>query len=188
VLFVSFVVEEWNLLERQDMVELETARLRLRAFRINDFEELYPIFSDPEVMKYVGKGARNREETLTSLRLMINHWEEHGFGMWALLDKLNGGLVGRCGLIYLDGTPEIELGYTLAKHCWGRGLATEAARASLDYGFQRFGLERIVAIAHPDNQASRRVMEKVGMKYEKDARYYETDVVYYAVHRKEYTC
>jgi ribosomal-protein-alanine N-acetyltransferase len=85
--------------------------------------------------------------------------------------------LGRCGFcVFLDNTSEVELGYLLDKSYWRRGLATEASHASLKYGFEVVKLDRIVAIAKPENIASRRVMEKVGMKYEKDAYFYNTNV------------
>ncbi|HEV3259749.1 MAG TPA: GNAT family N-acetyltransferase [Gemmataceae bacterium] len=170
------------------MTCLETRRLILRPFRAGDLDDLCPIFGDADVMRYVGKGARTREETQEVLLRMIGHWQRHGFGMWALVDKEQARLLGRCGLCFLDNTPEVELGYTLAKSAWGKGLATEAAHASLKHGFGQLRLDRIVAIARPENQASRRVMEKVGMHFEKDAHFYQADVVYYAVSRQAYGC
>jgi RimJ/RimL family protein N-acetyltransferase len=89
-------------------------------------------------------------------------------------------MIERCGLCFLDKTPEIEFGYTLDKLYWNQGLATEASLASLNYGFEILKFGKIVAIARPENIASQRVMQKVGFKYENNARYYETDVVYYS--------
>ncbi|HCF26584.1 MAG TPA: N-acetyltransferase [Cyanobacteria bacterium UBA11049] len=167
------------------MPEIETTRLRLRHLTLADLDDLYRIYSNPEVMKYVGKGARTKNETQAALVLMIEHWQ-HGFGMWATIHKPSGKLIGRCGLCFLDNTPEIELGYTLDKPYWNMGLATEASLAILKYGFDQVGLERIVAIARPENIASQRVMQKVCMKYEKNAYYYDSDVVYYALCRADY--
>ena len=90
------------------------------------------------------------------------------------------------GCVFLDNT-SVELGYTLDKPFWNMGLATEASREILKYGFEQVGLERIVAIAKPKNIASQRVMQLVGMKYEKNAHYYNTDVVYYALSRADYS-
>lgn len=165
--------------------EIETARLQLRQFVLEDLDELYRLYSNPDVMKYVGKGAKTKEETEAALVSTVEHYR-HGFGMWAVIHKADGKLLGRCGLCFLDRTPEVELGYVLDKLYWGRGLATEAARASLRYGFEVANLDRIVAIARPENVASRRVMEKVGMKYEKNAYFYNTDVAYYALPREAY--
>lgn len=167
------------------MPEIETARLRLRHLILDDLDALFGIYSNPEVMKYVGKGARTKDETLAALIKMIEHWK-HGFGMWAIIHFGNSKFIGRCGLCFLDNTPEIELGYTLDKPYWNMGLATEASLAILKYGFEQIGLKRIVAIARPENLASQRVMQKVGMKFEKNAHYYNSDVVYYAIYHTDY--
>ncbi|HEY9599956.1 MAG TPA: GNAT family N-acetyltransferase [Cyanophyceae cyanobacterium] len=167
------------------MFEIETHRLQLRRFMPQDLDNLYCLYRDPDVMKYVGKGVRTRQETQKGLFFMIDHYR-YGFGLWAVVHKANGAFIGRCGLCYLDNTRQVELGYTFAKAYWNRGFATEASLASLRYGFEELKLDRIVAIAKPENHASRRVMEKVGMKYEKDAFYYNTDVVYYSISRKAY--
>lgn len=167
------------------MPEIETTRLRLRYFSQDDLDDLFCIYSNPEVMKYVGKGARTKDETQAALISMIKHWK-HGFGMWAVIYKQSDKMIGRCGLCFLDNTPQVELGYTLDKPYWNMGLATEASRASLKYGFEEIRLERIVGIAKLENIASQRVMQKVGMKYEKNAHYYNSDVVYYALDRADY--
>ncbi|HEY9802954.1 MAG TPA: GNAT family N-acetyltransferase [Leptolyngbyaceae cyanobacterium] len=166
------------------MPEIETARLRLRYFNLHDFDDLFRLYSDTEVMKYLS--PRSREQTEASLRKHIQHWQEHNLGMWAVVDKQSGKMIGRCGLGFLDNTPEVELGYVLDKSYWNMGLGTEASIATLNYGFLTINLERIVAIANPANIASRRVIEKVGMKYQKLAYYYGQDVVYYAICQSEW--
>ncbi|MEG4034182.1 GNAT family N-acetyltransferase [Microcoleus sp. w1-18aA5] len=167
------------------MQEIETARLYLRQFRPEDLDDLYRIYSDPETMKYL-TGVRTREATEIAIHTMLKRWEQNNFGMWALVHKIDCKMIGRCGLAFLDQTPEVELGYALDKVYWNQGLATEASFASLNYGFKILKLERIVAIARPENIASQRVIQKVGMKYEKNAHYYETDVVYYSISRETY--
>ncbi len=117
---------------------------------------------------------------------MIDSWEKNNFGMWAVVHKIDNKMIGRCGLCFLDNTLEIELGYLLNPAYWYRGLATEAAKASLRYGFEKLKLKEILAIAQPQNIASQKVMEKLGMKYEKDANYYQTKVVYFKILKKEY--
>ena len=107
--------------------------------------------------------------------------------MWKLLEAGSGQMIGFCGLQPLPNTAEIEIGWWLAPSHWGRGLATEAARAVLQDGFGRAGLQRIVAIAHPDNRASRHVMEKLGMAFERNTLYKGIDVVLYAIHVPEPT-
>ncbi|MGB5963734.1 MAG: GNAT family N-acetyltransferase [Coleofasciculaceae cyanobacterium] len=167
------------------MREIETPRLRLRQFTCDDLDDLYRLYNSPDLMRYIGKGIRTKNETQTALSSIIKHYE-HGFGMWAVISKDDDKLIGRCGLCFLDHTPEVELGYLLDKSYWRKGLATEASHASLKYGFEVVKLDKIVAIAKPENIASRRVMEKVGMKYEKDAYFYNNDVVYYAISRDIY--
>lgn len=167
------------------MPNLETPRLRLRQFTLNDLNDLYPIYSNLEVNKYIGKGAKTKDETRAALMNMIQHWQ-HGFGMWAVVYKESNELIGRCGLCFLDNTSEVELGYALDKPYWNLGLATEGSLASLKYGFEVVGLERIVAIARPENVASQRVMQKVGMSYEKNAYFYDSEVVYYAIARQAF--
>ena len=167
------------------MREIETARLYLRQFTLDDLDDLYRIYSDPEIMNYL-TGVRSREATETAIHTMLKRWEENNLGMWALVHKIDGKMIGRCGLGFLDNTQEVELGYALDKVYWNQGLATEASFASLNYGFQILNLDRIVAIARPENIASQRVIQKVGMKYEKNAHYYETDVVYYSISRETY--
>jgi len=167
------------------MPEIETERLLLRMFCPEDLDELATLFRDPEVMRYVGEGQPvNREEADKALRSIIRHWQTHGFGRWAAVNKQTREFVGFGGLRSLFGTPEVV--YHLATAHWGKGLATELARASLRFGFEDRKFERIVAIAKPLNAASIHVMEKLGMSYEKHASYYGIDVVQYGISREEF--
>src|SRR5205085_8074181 len=111
-----------------------------------------------------------RADTETALLSVIKHWERHGFGRWAIIDKETERFIGYGGLRMLIDTPEAV--YHLAKAYWGLGLATEVAQASLRFGFHIRGFDRIVAIARPENLASIHVMEKIGMRYEKHTEYY----------------
>src|SRR5271166_3840630 len=104
-------------------MQTETPRLLLRPFTPGDFDALYELYSDPEVMRYIGNGVKTREETAERLARMIGHWPKHGLGMWALHEKATGRFIGRCGLCPLADTTEIEVGYTLHREFWGRGLA-----------------------------------------------------------------
>lgn len=164
---------------------IETARLHLRQFTPRDLGDLYPIFSDAEVVKYMKTGAPvSKVETQTALMSIIKHWKEHGFGRWAVVLKETGKLIGYGGLRNLYGTPELV--YLLARPYWGIGLATELAKASLKWGFEERNFERIVAVTKHENAASRRVMEKIGMVYEREATYHDIDVVLYAISRSTY--
>lgn len=167
------------------MPAIETDRLLLRMFGPEDLDELARLFSDPDVMRYVGEGQPvNREEADKALQSIIKHWQTHGFGRWAAVDKQTKEFVGFGGLRSLFGTPEVV--YHLDPAHWGKGLATELGRASLRFGFEDRQFDRIVAIAKPLNAASLHVLEKLGMHFEKEARYYDIDVVEYAINRAEF--
>ncbi|MEK6285823.1 MAG: GNAT family N-acetyltransferase [Acidobacteriota bacterium] len=169
------------------MQTIETARVYLRPFTSDDLDSFALIGSDPDVMRYIGDGKpQSRERTRTRFNAILDHHNRHGFGVWAAVDKTSGEWMGFCGLQFLDNASEIEVGYRLAKRFWGIGLASEAAKASLRYGFEALGLNRIVAVVQPGNIGSRRVLEKIGLRYVKDARFYNSDVKYYAMTREEY--
>lgn len=168
------------------MPSIETDRLLLRMIRADDLDLFASLLSDPDVVKYVGNGKpAGREEAARALESIIKHWETHGFGRWAVVDKSSGEFIGFGGLRSLFGTPEVV--YHLAKSHWGKGYATELARAALRFGFQERGFDRIVAIAKPQNAGSIHVMDKLGLRFEKHARYYDLDVVQYEISRQEFT-
>lgn len=167
------------------MVEIETDRVRLRMFKMSDLEALSHIFGDPDVIRHLGSGKpATREETEVALQSIIRHWERHDFGRWAAIDKQTGTLIGYGGLRSFHGDPELV--YLLAKPYWGRGLATEMARACLSFGFEQRGFKRIVAMAKPLNEASQRVLRKVGMRFEKTDNIYGMDVFFYSISRQDY--
>lgn len=168
---------------------LETARLLLREWTLDDVDAFARIYADPEVMRHVGNyRPRTRDETIERKRKSLRHYAEHGFGMWAVCLRPGGEVIGRCGLEYLPGqaTPEVEIGWLLAREHWGRGLATEAAKATLGYGFAVLRLPRIVARAIPSNTASIRIMEKLGMKPSRTVDANGEEMVLYAVERAEW--
>ena len=167
------------------LYEIETARLYLRQFKAGDLDDLHPIFNDVEVVRYLkAEPPVSRKETERALLSIIQHWERHGFGRWAVIDKESGRLIGYGGLRNLLGTPELV--YLLDKAFWGRGLATELARACLKWGFEELTCERIVAVTRPEHTASRHVMEKIGMTYEKNTCYLDIEVVQYTISRATY--
>jgi RimJ/RimL family protein N-acetyltransferase len=168
------------------MSSVETARLQLRMFQPKDLDSLAPLLADPDVMRYVGTGLPvAREEAANALLSIIRHWDQHGFGRWAAIDKETGLFAGYGGLRSLMGTPEVV--YHLGKKYWGRGLATELGLAGLRYGFKEHNFERIIAVAKPENTASIRVMEKIGLQYEGRTSYYDIEVIQYAISRAEFT-
>lgn len=164
----------------------ETDRLILRTFEPPDLEDLAPIMADPEVMRFSVTGPWSRDRTLRFIQgCMADYSEERwGFGLWAAVHKGDHQLIGYCGLTRfddVDGSAEVELGYRFAPEYWGRGLGTEAARAVRDYAFEHLGMARLISMIEPENSASIRVAEKVGMAHEKEIRQWNRRVLVYAV-------
>ncbi|HYG96978.1 MAG TPA: GNAT family N-acetyltransferase [Solirubrobacterales bacterium] len=152
--------------------ELLTRRLRLRRLRDSDLEAMTAVNSDPEVTEFLSQPV-DEEATRIFLEKTSSHWDEHGFGHWALELREGpdaGALIGFAGVAYpaflqsLAHRPEI--GWRLARPAWGRGLATEAALATRDDAFDRLGLTELISIIDPHNTRSRRVAEKLGMRVE----------------------
>ncbi|HAA27054.1 MAG TPA: N-acetyltransferase [Cyanobacteria bacterium UBA8553] len=168
-------------------MKIETRRLQLRQFIPDDADDLYRIYNHLDLFQYMSnEKPLLRDQTRLLIYEFIENWQQHNFGVWAVIEKKHKKLIGHCGFKFLENTKEIQMGYLLLKSHWGRGLGTEAAEAVLKYGFEVAKLKRIVAIAKPENIASLRVMQKVGMKYEKNAYYYNNNVVYYCLTREAY--
>jgi ribosomal-protein-alanine N-acetyltransferase len=166
---------------------LETRRLRLRPFALSDAEDHGRMYANPEVTQFLAGGPfasdEARHRSSAAVHLFVSHWRQHGFGVWAVLDKTSGALIGQCGLKYLPASPEVEILYAFDTPYWGQGLATEAASAALHHGFEAVGLERILAVARPDHGASRRVMEKLGMVFTRADELFGMPVVVYTISR-----
>jgi ribosomal-protein-alanine N-acetyltransferase len=167
---------------------IETARLLLRPFARTDLEDYaHHIFADAEVMRYLPKRALTpRERAERTMTFFNEQWVQRGYSAWAVADKITGRLMGHCGLSYLAEIDEVEVLYALAKPYWGQGFATEAARTSVQFGFEQVNLARLIALAVPENVASRRVMEHLGFVYEKDTHHFGLDLVQYALQRERY--
>jgi RimJ/RimL family protein N-acetyltransferase len=151
-------------------MEIRTERLLLRRWRPGDAGPMGAINRDPEVARHLNRpvGAD------AFLRFVTAHWEQHGFGFWALESRepeTSGRLLGFAGVAYPDYIPELtgrpELGWRLARAAWGRGLASEAMRAALDDARTRLGLRDLIAVIHPDNERSRRLAGRLGMRIER---------------------
>jgi RimJ/RimL family protein N-acetyltransferase len=166
---------------------LETLRLILRPFVSGDLDSLAEMLADPDVTRYLPGGVpRTREQSERTLDFIIGHWKQHGFGWWAVALKTTGELIGWCGLKLVETTGETEVLYMFAKLVWGQGYAAEAALASLRYAFEELKLNRVIAVAVPENLASRRVMEKIGMQYQGIAFYYNSDLACYSINRQAF--
>lgn len=166
---------------------LETERLFIRKFTFDDLDTLIELRSDSEVIKYLGgRCLQNPAAIEKRLRFYLDCYEKYGFGMCAMIWKQTGEMIGWSGLQPLEETGETEVGYGMARKYWSRGIGYEAARAWLEYGFETLGSERIVAVAQPENVASWRIMEKLGMKYEKTRMHYGLECVVYAISKDEF--
>ncbi len=166
---------------------LETERLLLRKFTPVDLAKLIELRSDDEVIKYLGgKTLQNPEAIEKRLQFYIDCYEKHGFGMMGMIWKETGEMFGWSGLQPLEETGEIEVGYGMIKDFWGKGIGFECAKAWLDYGFNVAKLDRIVAVASPENTGSWRIMEKCGMSREKTETHYGMECVFYGISKEEY--
>lgn len=149
---------------------LNTERLLLRRFTLHDVDDLLGIFSDPEAMRYY-PATKGRQETIEWIAWNLKSYGEHGFGLWVVIRKDTTQFAGQCGLILqrdVDGRDELEIGYSFVRRHWNVGFATEAAIACRDFGFINLGRTHLVSLIDPENSASKRVAEKVGMSPEKE--------------------
>jgi ribosomal-protein-alanine N-acetyltransferase len=152
---------------------LETDRLILRHLIIDDLDELYALYCDPEVIRYIPDAPRSYEATMQELEWHMNGHPRHPeLGLWATIHKESSQFIGRCGLLpwTIDQRQEVEVAYLLAKRYWGQGLGTEAARAIAQYGFEQLHLSRLICLVEQENKASIRVAMKIGMAFEKESR------------------
>jgi len=150
---------------------LETKRLLLRRQNIKDLDDLWALYRNPEITKYIPDAPRSREEAKEELEWHMNgHPRFPELGLWATIHKETGKFIGRCGLLpwTIDGQNEVEVAYTIAQEYWGQGLATEAAQAILNYGFERLNLSRLISLIDSENIASQKVAEKIGMTFERE--------------------
>lgn len=138
-----------------------------------DLDNLFALYSDPEIRRYFPEGTLSYEETKEELEWFLNGHPEHPqLGLWATIHKETHQFIGRCGLLpwTIDQRPEVEVAYLLDKTYWGQGLGTEAAQAILEYGFEQLGLSRLVCFVDPENQASIEVAKNIGMTFEREGR------------------
>jgi len=172
---------------RTQNVILETSRLRFATWTKEDWKAFQKIATDPLVVRYLGTGEPWPDERVREfVAQQGENWEKHRICLWKLLPKDSDTLIGICGLQHLPEGAGVEIGWWLAPSQWGQGLATEAARQALAYGFEVRNLERIVAIAQAANRDSLRVMERIGMRFEREAVHKGMRVVLYAIEREQF--
>ncbi len=150
---------------------LETERLFLRELVLEDQQDLFELDSDPEVHRYIEqKPVKSMDEIVKVIEMLQNQYKENGIARWAVIDKKSNECVGWSGLKYFNQslnshTHFYELGYRFKQKHWGKGFATESARAILNHGFQELNIKSIYAITHPKNSNSKHVLQKLGFKF-----------------------
>jgi [ribosomal protein S5]-alanine N-acetyltransferase len=163
---------------------LETNRLLLREFVPGDIDALAAVISDPETMRFYPESldCAGVESWIERNR---RRYQDDGHGLWAMVLKSNGEVVGDCGLTRqtVDEVDEIEIGYHVRRDLWGRGLAPEAAGACREYGFEHLGAKRLISLIRPENLPSRRVAEKIGLTWWKDAMWRDLLHCVYVIRR-----
>lgn len=171
-------------IDLNDFPEILTPRLQLRAWTDADSDQLAEIYADPESVRYLR--YYDRAGTRAQVQRFRDHWDEHGFGLWAVEHRETGRFIGRIGLMHHDdwsASPhDAEVGWVIARDMWGQGLASEGGAAALEFGTKR-GLKQFISIAHVDNAASQRVMEKLGLIRQGVTVWRDSPVVWFATER-----
>ncbi|HEX2081455.1 MAG TPA: GNAT family N-acetyltransferase [Longimicrobium sp.] len=168
---------------------IQTPRLLLRELTDDDHAALYEMYQDARMNRFIGGPPPPREEYWRKVRdTWPAYYARHGFGLWATVRKEDGRLVGRCGLLAqeVEGERHVEVGYALAPEFWGRGYATEAARASRDHAFRTLDVPHLISLIHPDNAGSIRVAERNRMAFWKMAEFRTHRVRVYRITRAEW--
>jgi [ribosomal protein S5]-alanine N-acetyltransferase len=165
---------------------LKTERLILRPMNETDIDAVYEMRRDNEIMRFIREPVLNRDEAENWINLISSRWAKDGIGFCSLIEKRSGKFAGWCGLWELKESGETEVGYAIAGEFWGKGFASESAKAFLEYGFNKLNLEKIVAVAREENTASRRVMEKIGMQFDYIGEFYGRDLVHYSITKEEF--
>lgn len=152
----------------------------LRQFRDADFEAYLHIVSDPEVLRFIGGGvAPTREEAWRHMAMQAGIWILRGYGHWAIEVKATGELIGRAGVWFPQGWPEIEAGWVVGREHWGSGYATEAGGEALRQAFGTLGVAHVISLIDPANVASRRVAEKLGGSIDKTGEFRGHEILFY---------
>ncbi len=157
-------------------------------FRQEDFDEYATIFSNPEITRYLGDGEPlSRVAAWRSLAVIVGHWQLRGYGMWAVEERQSGILIGRIGFWNPEGWPGFEIGWTLKPSYWGRGYATEGAKAVLNYGFSELGKEHIISLIHPENIRSMQVAKRLGEELEGKTTVFGKEALIYGISREAWS-
>ncbi len=164
-----------------------TARLLLRAWTPADGEALFKILQEEDILRYFPNPKPPEKSTAEAyIDRHLAQWERFGYGHWAVVTPADGRVVGWNGLEYLPELGEVEVAYLLSHAVWGRGYATEVAKAAIHFGFEQAGLKQIIGLVHPDNAASIRVFEKCGLKFADQLRLWGMEILRYRIGQAAY--
>lgn len=170
------------------MNEIQTNRLILRLPRESDLDAYAAMCADPEVMRYIGSGKTlSRTESWRNMAVVLGHWQLRGYGLWAVELRETGEFIGRIGCWNPEGWPGFEIGWMLRREFWGRGYATEGARAAMQYAFTELDQPRIISLIKPGNDASVRVAERLGEVLTGQLEVTGHDALVYGLRRDEVT-
>lgn len=167
------------------MIRIETERLLLRLPEERDLDALARMHADEAHMRYMG-GPVDREATWRHIAWMLGHWQMRGYGLFAVEDRRDGTFLGRVGFIHPEGWPGFEIGWLIGPEYAGRGYATEAATAALDWCFANLDKDHVISLIHPDNHASIRVAEKLGERPWGETRVKDLDVIIHRLERPDW--
>jgi len=156
---------------KEKTIILETPRLLLQTWTEDDLESLYALYQHPDTLKFYHNKPLTLPQAQRLLNELIEHQKKHGFSLWACQLKLTQQIIGFAGFMTLEDNLGIDLGYHFTRLVWGQGFATEAAKHCLNYGFNNLSFERVLAMTNPNNQASKRVLIKIGMIFQKQIIY-----------------
>ncbi|MES2567749.1 MAG: GNAT family N-acetyltransferase [Bacteroidota bacterium] len=166
---------------------LETPRLLLRKKVVEDAPFFFDLNSDPLVTRYTGDAAfKDVQGAEDIVKYVMCQYEKNGYGRWMVIEKETNNPIGWCGLKYLEETEETDLGYRFMQKYWGKGFATEASQACLDYGFRVLNLERIIGRAVKENVDSIKVLKKVGMTFCKEELCHEHAAFIYELKKENF--
>lgn len=163
---------------------LETNRVLLRKFDISDAVNFYELNSNPNVIKYTGNSAFKDVNEARKFLENYSDYQRNGYGRWAVINKSTNQFLGWCGLKYDEDLDETDIGFRFFEHFWNQGFATESAKACIDYGFNELHLKTIVGRAMKENMASIKVLEKIGLKFEKAFDFDGQEGVVYKIENK----
>jgi RimJ/RimL family protein N-acetyltransferase len=151
---------------------MHTEHLFIRPITLDDAEAYWPLVSLPEVLRYTGEKPQSSLDDVRHILATrpLRDYEVYGFGRMACIEKSSGRVVGFSGLKYLEDLRDVDIGYRFLPDCWGKGYATESARALMDHGAIEHGIVRIVGLVQPGNIASARVLEKIGLIFEREVK------------------